>query len=170
MKIPRKLKLGVENSTVSVIRATSGDLQSLLPLQEAFTQSQIKLMPDRYLERGRDILLRFLQDRLSDSSVAIFVATCCNEYLGFVSIVINRDETPFSSPTTIAHLEQILVTTEARGRGIGKELLEAACAWAQAQGATRIDLDVLNVNEKALNVYLKAGFIPISYRLSYAFV
>jgi len=50
------------------------------------------------------------------------------------------------------------VLPEYRGRGIGRRLLLACVAKAQARGATRIELDVRADNAPAIRLYESAGF------------
>ncbi len=53
------------------------------------------------------------------------------------------------------YLEDILVTEEARGRGIGAKLMEALIAEAVERKFTGITWQVLNWNEPAMNFYRK---------------
>jgi RimJ/RimL family protein N-acetyltransferase len=46
-----------------------------------------------------------------------------------------------------------------RGRGIGRRLAEAAIAAAWGAGMTRIELEVLASNTKAIRLYEKLGFV-----------
>ncbi|MGP4001987.1 GNAT family N-acetyltransferase [Streptomyces sp. 8N706] len=69
------------------------------------------------------------------------------------------------APTSLpahAHVRQIqglAVDTWARGRGIARALLEAACAESLRQGAARITLRVLGHNAPARRLYESAGFV-----------
>ncbi|MER7112463.1 GNAT family N-acetyltransferase [Streptomyces sp. NPDC000229] len=68
-------------------------------------------------------------------------------------------------PTRLAcnqHVRQIqglAVAEWARGRGIARALLRAACAEAVRQGATRITLRVLGPNKPARTLYASEGFV-----------
>ncbi|MEW2168313.1 GNAT family N-acetyltransferase [Streptomyces sp. NPDC007084] len=68
-------------------------------------------------------------------------------------------------PTTLAsnaHVRQILglaVADEARGAGVGRALLRAACEEARSQGARRITLRVLGHNVPARALYASEGFV-----------
>ncbi len=61
-----------------------------------------------------------------------------------------------SSP--VGYLEGWFVTSEARGRGIGRMLLEAGEGWARSRGCTEMgsDTDLGNVASEA--AHLKLGF------------
>lgn len=55
-------------------------------------------------------------------------------------------------------LEDLFVSEEARSRGVGRQLVEAAVARAQAHGCKRIELDVNETNESARAFYARCGF------------
>jgi ribosomal protein S18 acetylase RimI-like enzyme len=55
-------------------------------------------------------------------------------------------------------LEDLYVTDEARGTGLGRALIESAFGRARARGCGRIQLDVAEDNTRAIDVYRQAGF------------
>ncbi|CAN0386397.1 unnamed protein product [Lampetra fluviatilis] len=56
-----------------------------------------------------------------------------------------------------AYLEGLYVTTEFRGRGIGKELLRRAAEVCRLNGCTRLSLSVLDWNVAAMDLYRARG-------------
>ncbi|WP_189535672.1 GNAT family N-acetyltransferase [Streptomyces roseolilacinus] len=84
-------------------------------------------------------------------------------------------------PTRLAcngHVRQIqglAVAESARGRGVARALLRAACAEARRQGATRVTLRVLGHNAPARALYASEGFavegvLPGEFLLDGAYV
>ncbi|HEX6651887.1 MAG TPA: GNAT family N-acetyltransferase [Thermoleophilaceae bacterium] len=55
-------------------------------------------------------------------------------------------------------LEDIFVEEEARGSGMGRELMDAAFARARERGCRRMELDVNEANAAALALYESLGF------------
>jgi GNAT superfamily N-acetyltransferase len=55
------------------------------------------------------------------------------------------------------HLEDLIVRASARGNGIGYALYAAIMAQAQGDGVLRIDWNVLNWNQPAIDFYEKTG-------------
>jgi ribosomal protein S18 acetylase RimI-like enzyme len=55
-------------------------------------------------------------------------------------------------------LEDLFVRADARGRGIGRSLVDAAVERARARGCRRIQLDVNEQNGEALALYRRMGF------------
>jgi ribosomal protein S18 acetylase RimI-like enzyme len=58
---------------------------------------------------------------------------------------------------TFLYLEDLLVSAEARGRGIGEALMAALAREGVARGAIRIDWAVLDWNEGAMRFYRRLG-------------
>lgn len=67
------------------------------------------------------------------------------------------------------YLEDLFVKPEARGLGIGRQLLRYVAKVAKANGCWRIEWAVLHWNETAIGFYRKLGAIPMEewavYRL-----
>lgn len=59
------------------------------------------------------------------------------------------------------------VTPDARGRGLGAALLEAATEGARGIGAARFFLEVAAENDKAIALYRRAGFEQVGRRARY---
>lgn len=68
------------------------------------------------------------------------------------------------------YLEDLYVTPEARGRGVGGALLQHLAGIAVDRGCTRFEWAVLDWNENAIRFYLSKGARPMSewrtYRVS----
>ena len=68
------------------------------------------------------------------------------------------------------YLEDLYVTPEARGAGVGKALLRHLAALAVARGCVRMEWSVLDWNAPAIGFYDSIGAAPMSqwtvYRLS----
>lgn len=80
-----------------------------------------------------------------------FVAECQGKIVAFALYYIR-----FSTWKGQAmYLEDILVTEEMRGRGIGKLLFEALIAEAREKGLSRMCWQVLDWNEPAISFYKK---------------
>ena len=68
-------------------------------------------------------------------------------------------------PFTYAHVSELIVTIEARGRGIGKALLKECERRSRAAGRDEMTIAVYAANESALNLYRSCGFADTKVRL-----
>jgi GNAT superfamily N-acetyltransferase len=68
------------------------------------------------------------------------------------------------------YLEDLYVTPELRGRGIGRALLVSLARLARERNCGRLEWAVLDWNEPAINFYKKMGAVPLGgwtvFRLS----
>jgi len=87
-----------------------------------------------------------------------FAAEQDAELLGYAGVAFTGDD---------AHLQTLAVADQARGRGVGAELLTAVLAEAAAQAARRCLLEVRADNEAALHLYVGAGFRLLGTRPGY---
>lgn len=58
----------------------------------------------------------------------------------------------------VLYLDDLCVNTEARGRGIGRKLMEKVQSHAQDIGANSIELNVWDFNKSAIEFYKHCGF------------
>jgi hypothetical protein len=63
-------------------------------------------------------------------------------------------------------VDVLYVRPEARGKGVGKDLVRAAADWAHQQGADRLELVVPENNAEALHLYERLGFATVERRLA----
>jgi len=82
-----------------------------------------------------------------------FVAELNNNVEG-IALVYNRYST-WKGP--ILHLEDLVVSEKMRGLGAGTALLDEVVKFGHNMGVKRINWEVLDWNEKAINLYEKKG-------------
>jgi ribosomal-protein-alanine N-acetyltransferase len=80
------------------------------------------------------------------------------EVIGMASARLLGDE---------AHVMRIAVDAAQRRRSVGRRLLDAAIAWAYAQGAVAVVLEVRAANVAAQALYAAAGFVTDGRRPRY---
>lgn len=83
------------------------------------------------------------------------------EVLGFCSVQ-QRISTASGAPSAL--IEDVIVRREARGQGVGRAVLAAACDWARAQGCGSALLLVDMANAPAEAFYRAAGWMPGAMR------
>ena len=108
--------------------------------------------PDRASTRDPEDFIWF-----ADQSAPLILA---DEDLsrGFLLIQFAADE---------GEIHDVGVHPDARRRGVGRALVEAAIAAARNHGATRLFLEVDVTNAPALALYASAGFAEIGRRKGY---
>lgn len=58
----------------------------------------------------------------------------------------------------VSYITQVVVSEEAQGQGIASQLLQECESYSKKNGMTKIKLEVLESNNKAISVYTKNGF------------
>jgi len=103
--------------------------------------------------------------RFQDPAEPMFVlgAYLDTELVGIVQFVFHRSCTTIGD---FCFLHNLFVADEARGRGIGRALIEAVYAAAARHGASRVLWNVLESNTAARSLYDKVADRPgfIQYR------
>lgn len=95
---------------------------------------------------------------LRRQSAALLVGEEGGRVVGYLVVWFAADE---------AELGDLAVLPEARGRGLGRWLLDAAGAEAARRGAEVLHLEVRESNVSARRLYEKAGFENCGVRVDY---
>jgi GNAT superfamily N-acetyltransferase len=136
---------------IRVQQATPADLDLVAPLFDAYRQFY-------GLPANLDASRRFIADRLRLRDSEIFVATdpdAGNEGLGFTQLY----ETLCSlSLRHYAVLFDLFVAPHARRRGVAKQLLQRAHAYARDTGLDRLELQTARTNQEARALYESLGW------------
>lgn len=69
--------------------------------------------------------------------------------------------TPLEHAGTVAWLEELYVTPDHRGAGLGKRLVEAVAERAEARGCVSVELEVEAEHARAAHLYEREGFRPM---------
>ena len=101
---------------------------------------------------------RLAADILSDKAASAFidVAEDSDGDIAGVIMVSLREELLSHAPS--AHLEAIVVSPNARGRGLGKRLMEHCEQRVRAMGALSLSLHVFTNNKRARALYASETF------------
>lgn len=126
-------------------------------IRQVFEEHQAPTKGTVYSDPATDSLFEVFQ---KDKSV-YFVAEEDGRILGGCGIYPTA-----GLPEGYAELVKYYLSADARGRGIGRELMERSTEAARDMGYTKLYLESLPVFAKAVSIYEKQGFRPLKEPLS----
>ncbi|MCB0046515.1 MAG: GNAT family N-acetyltransferase [Caldilineaceae bacterium] len=104
---------------------------------------------------------------LDDENVVLFLAEIDGRPAGYAYAVLRiAPALPIFTPRCYAVVEDIGVAAAAQGQGVGRSLMERVQAWATAQGATTVELNVYEFNQGARAFYAGLGYATLSRKMS----
>lgn len=133
---------------VQIHRATASQVDLVAPLFDAYRQFY-GCSAD--LPKARV----FLRERLNNGESVVFVAVNEGRGIGFVQLYPTFTSIG-AKPAWI--LNDLYVSPEARGKGVGKQLMEAAKEMAIASGAAWLELATAKDNKVAQALYRRLGY------------
>ncbi|AYM80326.1 GNAT family N-acetyltransferase [Agrobacterium tumefaciens] len=117
------------------------------------------------LDAMREFQARFLTSTLEETapgSLTLIAATPDDRALGYVHLQPSRDGV---TDEACGHVAIIGVVEEAEGTGTARRLINEAQEWARRQGYRLLSLDVFADNKRAINFYVREGFVAESMRM-----
>lgn len=97
---------------------------------------------------------KVLEDIVNSSSTELFIAEENNKILGTLSLVFNKIPTGDK-----VWIEDVVVDKAARGKGLGKELIQFAIEYVTNKNINKINLTSSPDRVAANKLYQKLGFI-----------
>ena len=141
--------------TIKIRAATAEDVPNMLPHFSRLAAFELppKRLPHYFWSDDEKMLRAWAKGE--DELLVAVAEDAEGKLLGFT---ITRMGEEFLSHEPSAHLEVLVVTQAAEGRGVARRLIEAAEANAQAHGAKSMSLHVIANNERARGLYQHLGF------------
>ena len=139
------------NSTIKIRRAYQSDIPQMCDLlTELFSiEADFIAAPDKQA-RGLQLLLEDKNGSL------VLVAAVENEVVGMCSI---QTLTSTSEGGPVGLLEDVVVKTDYRSKGVGTALLSEIFSWCEEKGLTRVQLLADRDNQQALDFYVSREWI-----------
>ena len=128
---------------ITIRTMVSADLEAVVALESA--------------EQPRPWSERMFRQELETENRRYLVAEN-DRIVGFGGVMVIDDE---------AHITNLLVTEQHRGKGIGRRLVRALMKSAVEMGAQHVTLEVRSSNATARKLYAGLGLAPVGIRPNY---
>ncbi|MEZ0373299.1 MAG: N-acetyltransferase family protein [Candidatus Sericytochromatia bacterium] len=157
------------DASMSVRSATAEDYPRVLRLIEQGDKFHQAGRPDIFAAyQGVARTEDYFAGLVSDDDTAFLVASRPPDIIGYIHATLKRPDTPglqiFVKRSYVA-IQSIVVDEAFQDMGIGRMLMDQAQRWAESKGAETIELNVFEFNHKALQFYLKMGYVTMSRKL-----
>ena len=136
---------------MKLIKATHSDIPALVELLNSLFEQEAEFEPNSETQS------KALSKIILDPKIGIIlIAKEDDKILGMVNLLFT-ESTALGSK--VALLEDMIVLSSSRGRGIGSHLIDYAISEAKKAGCKRITLLTDIENTKAQSFYQKKGFV-----------
>ena len=136
---------------MKLIKATHSDIPELVELLNSLFEQEAEFEPNS------EIQSKALSKIILDPKIGIIlIAKEDDKILGMVNLLFT-ESTALGSK--VALLEDMVILSSSRGRGIGSQLIDYGISEAKKAGCKRITLLTDIENTKAQSFYQKKGFV-----------
>lgn len=143
---------------MAVIRkAVPADIGALRILYDELGRDGVRYQPEHFVNGYRDDA--FFEGIFAGENQDILVAEEDSRVVGFSHVMIlPQKSVACLKPETAVYIQDMDVSEEMRGRGIGTLLMDASKEYGRAHGADFIRTQVFPQNEAGLRFYERNGF------------
>lgn len=144
---------------IEIAVGTEADLDAVCLVAEELLEIHAKNAPTAFAPHGLERDREYWRNTLLALDGSVLLAKDGGKLLGFIVLrFVPAPSVSFLFPQKIARINTIVVTEQARGQGVGQQLLDAAYAWAKELGAVEMKLEVFAFNQAAIALYQRNGF------------
>jgi diamine N-acetyltransferase len=153
---------------LGIRRASEVDLDVLSPLKALVHDQHVKEHPDFFKPLQHDDVIAWLRKRLGEETTHAWLAEDGGIAAGYVLTARReREESPHSFARQWCEIDEIVVDTTYRRRGVARALIARAIAHAHELGLD-IELSTWAFNEHAHAAFARLGFrrMLVRYQLA----
>ena len=118
-----------------------------------------QIFPSIFKPYNQEAITCFFKDAVESEDTVAYLAMENGTAIGYALLfVTNFSENPFQYSRKSILLDQILVLTNHRSKGVGRQLLEAAFSFARSTNIDRVELNHWTQNASARKFFNENGF------------
>jgi GNAT superfamily N-acetyltransferase len=139
--------------------ATEADIDAMLSLWRELEQIQggHRLFPR--VADAEERITGLLREAIADPDSAAFVGDGPDGMLGMAIARITEQGHHSMSDARVVELSRVVVRADARGRGLGKQLIDAATAFGRERGASFVTAKLFTGNADGRAFWERMGFV-----------
>ena len=105
--------------------------------------------------------MRHIDEDAAANPGGVFVAESEDEILGYITTAIDR-------ATGKGRIPNVAIVAEARGKGLGRQLIEHALDYFRREGLAYAMIETLEGNEVGNHLYPACGFVEVARQVHFA--
>lgn len=154
-------------SDPTIRKAALRDIPEIQRLYRQGDRHHAELLPQVFQPldgdaRGNEVVQQWIDRDDAD----YLVAELDDRVVGFLNVQrSSHPHFPMFRPHEFAMIENFVVDSPYRGKGIGSVLFGAAIKWAREMGLRYVQTTLWHNNARAREFYLSRGFRPLTVRL-----
>ena len=139
--------------------ATEADLDEMLSLWRALEQIQGEYRLFPMVDDAESRIVGLFREAMGDADSSALVIEGPDGLVGMAIVRLTEQGHHSMSNARAVELSRVVVKEEARGRGLGKMLIEAATAFGKQRGATFLTAKLFTGNTEGRAFWERMGFV-----------
>jgi diamine N-acetyltransferase len=156
-----------EERKVVTTTASIDDYKNINEIVKEGQDEHAEALPTIFAKVDVVMPIDYYQQLLNDKNSEVLVAKLNGQIVGFAVLEI-KEAPQFASLVSrkYAYISDFGVKKAFQNNGIGKQLFFACVEWAKEKGASSLELNVWEFNQKAISFYEQLGMKPMSRKMA----
>ena len=143
-----------------VREGTAADLDEMLSLWRALEQIQGEHRLFPMVDDPESRIAGLFREAIAEPDSAALVIEGQDGLLGMAIVRLAEQGHHSMSNARVVEVSRVVVKEKARGRGLGRSLMDAAAVFAKARGATYLTAKLFTGNTEGRAFWERMGFVP----------
>lgn len=152
---------------IQIANAEIEDYEEINLIVKEGQDEHSEALPSIFKKVDQAMPQNFFYELMENPKCDILIARMNKEIVGFAVMELHESP-PYETmnPRTFAYMNDFGVKNSHQREGVGSELFQACREWSKDKGATSLELNVWEFNQKAISFYEKFGMTSISRKMS----
>ncbi len=153
---------------MTIRKAENGDIKQIIDLLSQVLEIHAEIRPDIFVSGTTKYSEKELENIINNQNTPIFVASEEEKILGYAFCAVkHQPQSDNMVPFKSIYIDDLCVSENARGKGIGKKLFHYVSDFAREIGCYEVNLNVWSGNDSAQKFYENLGFKPMKTTMEY---
>lgn len=150
---------------IIIVKPTEKHIEQMIELSDQARQHHIEVLGGYFKPINPSVELEITKRYMDqEDRIALIAVDTDDNVVGMILGCVS--DKPWLVNSVVGHVDNFIVSKNARGHGVGKKLMNGFIQECKNRGVQEITLGVYNKNKGPYDFYIQYGFEPIEQKMT----